>query len=84
MSIINIGYYPPTDEVYISKANSKGIGINFTKEFLNVANAYFQENNIRHVISSDGAENLFINIKNDKASIEEVIDKLNKLLETLK
>lgn len=78
-----IGYSPLTDKVYLGKQNTeKRIWVShktdITNDFLAVASEFFEENTIRDIGSSDGASNLFINIKNDKESIEKVIKNLTK------
>lgn len=75
-----IGYSPLTERVYLGKQNqSKRMWIgdkkDITNDFLAVAHEYFEENTIRK-ISSAKSENLFINIKNDKQTIERLIKKL--------
>jgi hypothetical protein len=80
-----IGYSPISDKVYIGKQNQeKGMWVgakqDITNEFLSVSFAYFEENTIRNIGSPNGKENLFINIKNDKESIEQVIKNLNSRL----
>ena len=55
-----------------------------TNEFLAVSQEFFKENTIREIGASNGDSNLFINIKNNKASIEKVIKNLNKRLEKIK
>ncbi len=80
-----IGYSPLTDKVYLGKQNTEknlwvGAKKDITNDFLAVASEYFEENTIRDIRCSNGASNLFINIKNDKASIEKVIKNLTKRL----
>lgn len=80
-----IGYSPLTDKVYLGKQNQEksmwvGNKRDITNEFLAVASAFFEENTIRDIECSDGNSNLFINIKNDKKSIERVIKNLTKRL----
>jgi hypothetical protein len=55
-----------------------------TNEFLAVSHEFFEENTIREIGNSNGNSNLFINIKNDKESIEKVIKNLNKRLQKIK
>jgi hypothetical protein len=83
-----IGYSPLSDKVYLGKQNTEkriwvGDKNDITNEFLAVASEYFEENTVRDISCSSGASNLFINIKNDKASIEKVIDYLNKRVDSL-
>ena len=80
-----IGYSPLSDKVYLGKQNQEkrmwtGTKEDITNQFLDVSFAYFEENTIRKIGSSSGKENLFINIKNDKESIEKIIKNLNKRL----
>lgn len=90
MAIKNgIGYSPLTDKVYLGKQNTEkrmwvGDKKNITNEFLAVASEYFEENTIRSVSCSNGNSNLFINIKNDEASIEKTIKNLSKRLSSFK
>lgn len=84
-----IGYSPLSDRVYLGKQDQeKGIWIgtkkDITNQFLEISFAYFEENTIRNIGSSNGTENLFINIKNDRKSIEKIIRNLNKRLIELK
>jgi hypothetical protein len=84
-----IGYSPLTDKVYLGKQNTEkriwvGEKKDITNEFLAVSHEFFEENTIRDIGTSNGDSNLFINIKNDKASIEKVIKNLNKRLEKIK
>lgn len=83
-----IGYSPLSDKVYLGKQNTEkriwvGDKNDITNQFLVVASEFFEENTVRDISCSSGASNLFINIKNDKASIEKVIDYLNKRLDSL-
>ena len=80
-----IGYSPLSDKVYLGKQNTeKGMWIgakqDVTSQFIEVSFAYFEENTIRRVGSSNGKENLFINVKNDKEGIEKIIKHLTKRL----
>lgn len=90
MAIKNgIGYSPLTEKVYLGKQNPEkrmwvGDKKDITNEFLAVASEFFEENTVRDICCSNGALNLFINIKNDKASIEKVIKNLSKRLVSLK
>ena len=90
MAIKNgIGYSPLTEKVYIGKRNPEkrmwvGYKKDITNEFLAVASEFFEENTVRYIVCSNGTSNLFINIKNDKASIEKVIKNLSKRLDSLK
>ena len=82
-----IGHSPLTDKVYLGRQNkAKGMWIgdkeDITNDFINVAFQYFEENTIRNIGSSD-KENLFINIRNDKKSIERVIKNLQKMADNL-
>ena len=84
-----IGYSPLTDKVYLGKQNTEkriwvGEKKDITNEFLAVSHEFFEENTIRDIGASNGDSNLFINIKNNKASIEKVIKNLNKRLEKIK
>lgn len=65
-----IGYSPLLDKVYLGKQNKEkriwtGEKEDITNQFLDVAFAYFEENTIRNIGSSNGKENLFINVKKD-------------------
>ncbi len=80
-----IGYSPLTDKVYLGKQNTdKRLWVcdkkDITNEFLAVAHEFFEQNTVRDISCSNGNSNLFINIKNDKASIEMVIKNLTKRL----
>lgn len=84
-----IGYSPLTDKVYLGKQNTEkrlwvGDKKDITNEFLAVASEFFKENTVRDIGRSNGESNLFINIKNDKASIEKVIKNLTKRVGSLK
>ena len=79
-----IGYSPLTEKVYLGKQNKeKGVWIgekqDITNDFLAVAHAYFSENTSR-VVHCGKESNIFINIKNDKESIEKAINNLTKRL----
>jgi hypothetical protein len=79
-----IGYSPLTEKIYLGRQNkSKGLWIgdkeDITSDFIHVAFQYFEENTVRKIGNSK-TENLFINIKNDKKSIEKVIKHLQKRL----
>ena len=83
-----IGYSPLTDKVYLGKQNTEkrlwiGVKKEITSDFLTVASEFFEENTIRDIGCSNGASNLFINIKNDKSSIEKVIKNLTKRMDSL-
>lgn len=80
-----IGYSPLTDKVYLGKQNTEkrlwiGAKKDITNEFLAVASEFFEENTVRDIGCSNGASNLFFNIKNDKTSIEKAIRNLHKRL----
>ena len=84
-----IGYSPLTDKVYLGKQNTEkriwvGDKKDITNEFLAVASEFFEQNTVRDIGCSNGTSNLFINIKNDKASIEKVIKNLTKRVGSLK
>lgn len=84
-----IGYSKLTDKVYLGNQNQKeGIWIgkkeDITNQFLNVSFEYFEVNTIRNIGSSKGKENLFINIENNKESVEKLIKNLNKRLNYFK
>ena len=87
MAIKNgIGYSPLSDKVYLGKQNPEkrmwvGDKKDITNEFLGVASEYFEENTIRDIGCNNGNSNLFINIKNDKASIKKIIKNLTKRLD---
>lgn len=83
-----IGHSPLTDKIYLGKQNPStrtwvGEKRDITNEFLAVSFSYFEENTVRNIGSSDGNSNLFMNIKNDRVSIEKLIknlsDRLNKM-----
>lgn len=90
MSIKNgIGYSPLTEKVYLGKQNTdKRIWVgdkkDITNEFLAVSFEFFEENTIRKISGSSGSSNLFINIKNDKESMERVIKDLTKRIKKIK
>ena len=82
-----IGYSPLTDKIYIGQQDrKKGMWIgekeDITNDWLNVAFQYFEENTVRNIGSSN-KQNLFINVKKDKESIEKVIKRLQKELSEL-
>lgn len=82
-----IGYSPLTDKIYIGQQDrKKGMWIgekeDITNDWLNVAFQYFEENTVRNIGSSK-KQNLFINVKKDKESIEKVIKRLQKELSEL-
>jgi hypothetical protein len=84
-----IGYSPLTDKVYLGKQNPEkrmwvGDKTDITNEFLAVSAEYFEENTIRNISCSNGDSNLFINIKNDKDSIEKTIKNLSEMLSSFK
>lgn len=84
-----IGYSPLTDKVYLGKQNPDkrmwvGNKTDITNEFLAVTTQFFEQNTIREIVCSDDSSNLFINIKNDKASLEKVIKNLTKRVEKFK
>lgn len=89
MAIKNgIGYSPLTDKVYLGKQNTEkrlwaGDKKDITNDFIAVAFEYFEQNTIREISSSDGGNNLFINVKNDKDGIERIIKNLTKRLDTI-
>lgn len=77
-----IGYSPLTEKIYLGKQNrEKGMWIgekeDITNDWINIAFEYFEENTIRKIdTKSLNKENLFINVKNDKESLEKVIKDL--------
>ena len=80
-----IGYSPLSEKVYLGKQNQeKGMWVgakqDITNQFLDVSYAYFEEGTVRTIKSESGKENLFINIQNDKESIEKIIKHLSKRL----
>jgi hypothetical protein len=82
-----IGYSPLTDKIYIGQQDrKKGMWIgekeDITNDWLNIAFQYFEENTVRNIGSSN-KQNLFINVKKDKESIEKVIKRLQKELDEL-
>lgn len=87
MSIKNgIGYSPLTDKVYLGRQNKEkrlwvGEKADITNDFIACSMEFFEVNTIRDIGCSSGGSNLFINIKNDNASIERVIKNLQKRLE---
>jgi hypothetical protein len=83
-----IGYSKLTDKVYLGKQNTEkqiwvGEKKDITNMFLGVASEFFEENTIRAINCSNGASNLYINIKNDKESIEKAIKNLTKRVDSL-
>jgi|TARA_R110000851_G_scaffold308922_2_gene468124 hypothetical protein len=84
-----IGYSPLTEKIYLGRQNkAKGMWIgekeDITNDWLNVAFQYFEENTIRNIGSPKSKkENLFINIQNDKESIERVIKNLQEMVSEL-
>lgn len=84
-----IGYSPLTERIYLGRQNrERGMWIgdkeDVKNDFLNICFQYFEENTIRNIGSPNSKkENLFINIKNDKKSIEKVINRLQKDLKEL-
>ena len=85
-----IGYSSLTDKVYLGKQNTEkriwvGNKKDITNQFIAVSLEFFEENTIRNISFSNGTTtNLLINIKNDKESIEKVINNLTKRVESLK
>jgi hypothetical protein len=84
-----IGYSPLTDKVYLGKQNKKkriwvGVKKDITNDFIAVASEFFEANTIREIECSNGDSNIFINIKNDKQSVERLIKNLNKRLSSFK
>jgi hypothetical protein len=84
-----IGYSPLTDKVYLGKQNPEkriwvGEKKDITNEFLAVSAEFFEVNTVRNISCSNGKSNLFINVQNDKESIEKVIKNLTKRLGSLK
>ena len=82
-----IGYSTLTDKIYIGQQDrKKGMWIgekeDITNDWLNIAFQYFEENTVRNIGSSN-KQNLFINVKKDKESIEKVIKRLQKELDEL-
>ena len=77
-----IGYSALSDKVYLGKQNKeKGMWVgekeDVTNDWLNIAFEYFEENSIRNIGSPNSdKENLFINILNDRESLERVGKKL--------
>jgi len=91
MAIKNgIVYSPLTDKVYLGKQNVGkrmwlGQKKDVTDDFITVALEFFEENCLREISSVDNDKsNLFVNVKNDKASINKLINNLRKRLENLK
>jgi hypothetical protein len=77
------------EKVYLGKQKPEkrlwvGEKEDITNDFIAVSFEYFEQNTIREIGSSDGSKNLFINIKNDKASLEKVIKNLSKRVASLK
>ena len=77
-------YSPLNDKIYLGQQDrTKGMQIgekeDITNDWLNVAFQYFEENTVRNIGSSN-KQNLFINVKKDKESIEKVIKRLQKEL----
>lgn len=82
-----MGYSSLTDKIYWGKQNTEkrmwvGLKRDITNDFIDMSFTYFKENKVR-VIGSDGVENLFINVKNDKKGLERVIKKLTKRLDSM-
>jgi len=91
MAIKNgIGYSPLTDKIYFGKQNVEkrlwvGDKKDITQDFIAVALEFFGENCLREISSVDNDKsNLFVNVKNDKSSINKLINNLRKRLESLK
>lgn len=89
MAIKNgIGYSPLTDKIYLGRQNTEkrlwvGEKKDITNDFIAVSFEYFETNTVRDIGSSNGKSNLFINVQNDKESIEKVIKNLTKRLGSL-
>lgn len=80
-----IGYSPLTGKVYLGKQNTEkriwvGEKKDITNDFLAVSSEFFEVNTVRDVSCSNGKSNIFINVQNDKGSIEKVITNLRKRL----
>ena len=88
-NINGIGFSPITDKIYLGKQNPEkrmwvGKKEDITNQFISVAFLYFEVNTVRTIKSIDDSTNLFINIKNDNASLEKIIKYLSKLLDSPK
>lgn len=73
-----IGYSPLTERVFLGKQNqSKGMWVgekkDITQQFISTMFAYIEPNTSR-TIKTGKEKNIFMNIKNDKASIEMAIE----------
>ncbi len=80
-----IGYSPLTESVYLGRQNrEKGMWIgekeDITSDFINVVLQWVGDNESRTIDGSKGSENILINCKGDKESIEKVIKHLQKKL----
>jgi uncharacterized protein YpmB len=80
-----IGYSPLTEKVYLGKQNKeKGMWIgndkeDITSDFINVMFQYVEPNTTRTIKGlTSKEENIFINVKRDKKSIEKTIRFLEK------
>lgn len=77
-----IGYSPLTENVYLGKQNqSKGMWVgekkDITQQFISTMFAYVEPNTTR-TIKTGKEENIFMNVKKDKESIERAIKFLQK------
>ena len=82
-----IGYSPLTDKVYLGRQNEEkhiwvGDKKDITNQFLAVSSQFFEVNSVREIKCSNGDSNLYVNIKNDKSSIDRLIKNLKKRSES--
>lgn len=81
-----IGYSPLSQKVYLGKQNKEksmwvGDKEDITSDFINVMFQYVDKNNVRRITNVDGLdETFFMNVANDKVSIEKAIKYLQKHL----
>lgn len=85
-----IGYSPLTEKIYWGKQNKEkriwvGEKTDITNDFINVLFEYIGPNEYRKITTINGLdENIVINVKKDKASLNKVIKFLQKELTEIK
>lgn len=74
-----IGYSPLSQKVYLGKQNKErsmwiGQKEDITSDFVNIMFQYVDKNKVRRITTVDGLdETFFMNVANDKKSIEKAI-----------
>lgn len=83
---VGIGYSPLTDKIYLGMQNKEkrmwtGTKDDITNEFISISFEYFKEGSIREITNSNDDSNLFINTKNEKKELLELIKNLIQRVE---